>query len=112
MPQGGKLVMETSNVEIGEEQGRDLELPAGRYVMLKVTDTGHGMEAAILPHVFEPFFTTKPVGKGTGLGLATAYGIVKQSGGSIQVQSEMGHGSVFRIYLPAAEGDRAVWRRF
>jgi two-component system cell cycle sensor histidine kinase/response regulator CckA len=104
MPHGGKLVMETSNVEAGAELARDLELAAGRYAMLKVTDSGHGMDGAILPHVFEPFFTTKPMGKGTGLGLATVYGIVKQSGGSIQVESEVGRGTTFRIYFPVADG--------
>jgi CheY-like chemotaxis protein len=103
MPHGGKLIMETSNVEFDAERGREFELPAGRYVMLKVTDTGHGMDPATLGHIFEPFFTTKPIGKGTGLGLATVYGIVKQSGGSIQVESEVGRGSVFRIHLPAAD---------
>jgi len=104
MPNGGKLVMETANEEVDSQRGRNLELPAGRYVMLKVSDTGHGMDAEVQTHIFEPFFTTKPRGKGTGLGLATVYGIVKQSGGSIQVESDVGRGSVFRIYLPAADG--------
>jgi two-component system cell cycle sensor histidine kinase/response regulator CckA len=104
MPHGGKLRMETSNVEIVAGQARDLELAPGQYVMLRVVDSGHGIDAATLAHVFEPFFTTKPVGKGTGLGLATVYGIVKQSGGSIQVESEVGRGTEFRIHFPAAHG--------
>jgi len=104
MPHGGKLKMETCNVDVGEELARDLELAPGGYAMLKVTDSGHGMEAETLVHIFEPFFTTKPMGKGTGLGLSTVYGIVKQSGGSIQVESEAGRGTAFRIYLPVAEG--------
>jgi len=105
MPRGGKLAMETSNLEIPEDGARDLDVMPGRYVMLKVADTGNGMDAATLSHVFEPFFTTKAMGKGTGLGLSTAYGIVKQSGGGIRVDSAPGRGTEFRIYLPAAEGD-------
>jgi two-component system cell cycle sensor histidine kinase/response regulator CckA len=104
MPQGGKLRMETSNLEVRAERAPDLELAPGPYVMLRVSDSGHGMDAGTLPHIFEPFFTTKPMGKGTGLGLATVYGIVKQSGGSIQVKSELGQGTTFHIYFPAAEG--------
>ncbi len=110
MPEGGKLVMETSNVEVNEETARELELKPGRYALLKVKDTGHGMDATVRSHVFEPFFTTKPMGKGTGLGLATVYGIVKQSGGSIQLKSEVRRGTEFHIYLPATE-DSTVKRR-
>jgi len=107
MPEGGKTIMETANVEIRDEP-RDLDLQPGRYVMLKVTDTGHGMDSTTLSHVFEPFFTTKPMGKGTGLGLATVYGIVKQSGGNVRAESEAGRGTAFRVYLPAVEGNTAV----
>jgi CheY-like chemotaxis protein len=108
MPQGGKITMETSQVMIEPEEARDPDLPPGRYVVLRVTDTGQGMDQVTLSHVFEPFFTTKPMGKGTGLGLATVYGIVKQSGGSIQVESEADRGTGFRIYLPAVDGESGM----
>jgi len=103
MPHGGQLAMDTFNVDIKEDEARDMDLPQGKYVMLKVSDTGYGMDADTVSHIFEPFFTTKARGKGTGLGLSTVYGIVKQSGGGIRVQSQTGRGTTFRIYLPATE---------
>jgi two-component system cell cycle sensor histidine kinase/response regulator CckA len=108
MPNGGKLCIQTTNVRLDKGSVRaETGVSSGRFVLLEVTDTGTGMDEQTQAHIFEPFFTTKAVGKGTGLGLATVYGIVKQSNGHVEVQSRLGHGSSFKVYLPAVERGEA-----
>jgi hypothetical protein len=104
MPNGGKLIIETAQTALAEHYADQyFDLKRGRYAVLRVSDTGSGMTPEVQAHIFEPFFTTKPKGRSTGLGLSTVYGIVKQSGGAIFVDSEPGRGTSFRILLPAVE---------
>jgi CheY-like chemotaxis protein len=107
MPDGGKLIIETENVVLDEDYCRKhLEADPGNYVMLTISDNGTGMDKDTLEHFFEPFYTTKDPGKGTGLGMAIVYGIVKNHGGYIECHSEFGEGTIFRIYFPVLEQDR------
>jgi CheY-like chemotaxis protein len=102
MPRGGRIVIATAQVALGDLAGRICpDLKPGPYAVLSVSDTGMGMDAGVLERVFEPFFTTKEPGKGTGLGLSTVYGIVRQSGGAVTVDSSPGHGSTFKVWLPS-----------
>jgi two-component system, cell cycle sensor histidine kinase and response regulator CckA len=105
MPRGGQLKIETMNADLDEDDARRKRyVVPGHYVMLQVSDTGMGMTPEVQAHIFEPFYTTKEQGKGTGLGLATVYGVIKQSGGYIWLESEIGKGSKFQVYLPRVEG--------
>jgi CheY-like chemotaxis protein len=104
MPNGGKLTIETATLHLSESfTAKQLGVKPGLHVAVSITDTGAGMDEETLSHLFEPFFTTKEPGRGTGLGLATAYGIIRQSGGAIAMLSELGQGTTARIYLPVAE---------
>jgi CheY-like chemotaxis protein len=108
MPRGGKLTIEISQTRLDADYAQMYpETRTGRYVLVSVTDTGAGMTEEVRERAFEPFFTTKPTGAGTGLGLSMVYGFVKQSGGNIQIYSELEHGTSIRIFLPLAEAGQA-----
>ena len=113
MPDGGKVTIETANMRIGEEyvSDRDEDIEPGRYVMLAISDTGHGIPSDIFGKIFEPFYTDKPVGEGSGLGLSMVQGFIKQSGGAIRVYSEVGVGTTFKLYFRAAEEEAAKPKR-
>src|SRR5688500_5361090 len=107
MPDGGTVLVKTANAELGAAAPTEPQITPGRYVRLDVIDTGLGMSKEVVARAFEPFFTTKPQGKGTGLGLATAYGIVKQAEGTITIESAVGKGTTIRVELPAYLGAKA-----
>ena len=99
---GGDIYLETNNIALSAADALAMNIPEGNYVQIMITDTGMGMDEETCHRVFEPFFTTKEKGRGVGLGLASAYGIIKEHGGIIDVASELGHGTIFSIYLPAS----------
>jgi nitrogen-specific signal transduction histidine kinase len=105
LPDGGRLRIETANRWLDEHAAAELELARGQYVSVSVSDTGSGMSADVVKRVFDPFFTTKPLGQGTGLGLSMVYGFVRQSGGQIRIQSELGQGTTMCLYLPRYVGE-------
>ncbi len=107
MPHGGYLTVSARNVVMDDETAPAADLPPGDYLVIEITDTGTGMPPEVKARVFEPFYTTKPVGQGTGLGLSMVYGFIKQSGGSVKIYSEVGHGTTVRLYLPRAAADVA-----
>jgi signal transduction histidine kinase len=111
MADGGRLTIETSNAFVDETYATDNVMQPGQYVLIAVSDTGHGMAPEIVAKVFDPFFTTKPVGKGTGLGMSQAYGFAKQSGGNVKIYSEVGHGTTIKLYLPRQVGVAAIVAR-
>jgi len=111
MPDGGLIEISTANAEVDAERASLLQVEPGEFAEVTFSDTGSGMDGATMARIFEPFFTTKGVGKGTGLGLSTVYGIVRQSGGGILVESTPGHGTVFRIYLRKGERDVGAARK-
>jgi CheY-like chemotaxis protein len=108
MPHGGTIRLAVSRTDLDPLDAVRLQLPVGAYITLETMDTGTGMDPVTRARIFEPFFTTKPPGQGTGLGLSTVYGILQQSGGSIDVESTLNHGSTFRVYLPLAAGPDLV----
>ena len=107
MADGGDIFIQTENIYLSKEYCKPFEVSEGNYVKVSVTDTGVGIDRDVIERIFEPFFTTKDVGKGTGLGLASAYGIIKNHNGIIRVYSEINHGTTFNIYLPASELEEA-----